>query len=123
MLLGASFLGESDCRLSTRWLVSFLALIGSFLAGLCIGLYLRTCALYSIERHKKQTHLHGSHTFLMKVEVVLPCKWAHPQNVTHQISLSEWITHLNCGGFGTWAVVPAWQLHNVGVELLYMCRN
>ncbi len=77
MFFGASFLGDSGRRLSTRLLVSFLALVGSFLIGLCIGLFLCTYALYSLKRHKKQTHFHGSHTFLMKVEVVLPCKWAH----------------------------------------------
>ncbi len=77
MLLGASFLGVFDCSLSTRSLVFFLAFVGSFLAKLCVGLFLRTYALYSLERHKKQMHVHGSHTFLVKVEVVLPGKWAY----------------------------------------------
>jgi hypothetical protein len=74
MLLGASFLRDSDRRLSNRLLVSLLALVGRFFAVLCIGLFLLTYTLYSLERHKKQIHVHGSHTFLMKVEVVLPRK-------------------------------------------------
>ena len=45
MLLGASFIGDSDGNISTRLLVSFLALVGSFLAGLCIGLFLHTYTL------------------------------------------------------------------------------
>ncbi len=51
MLLGASFLGDSGHRLSTRLFVSFLALIGSILAGLYVGLFLHTYALYSLESH------------------------------------------------------------------------
>jgi hypothetical protein len=77
MLLGASFLGDSgsDSSITTRLLVSFLALVGSFPAGLCVGLLLCTYTLYSLKRHKKQTHVYGSHTFLVKVELVLPRKW------------------------------------------------
>ncbi len=89
MLLGASFLGDSGHRLSTRSLGSFLALVGSFLVGSCLGLFLCTYALYYIERHMKQTHVHRSHTFLVKVKMVLPCKWAHQKNVFCQISIGE----------------------------------
>ena len=53
MLLKASFLWDSGCRLSTRSFGSFLALVGSFLVGLSIRLFLCTYALYSLERHKK----------------------------------------------------------------------
>ena len=67
MLLGANFLGDSGCRLSTRTLVSFLALVGSFLAGFCIGSFLGTYALNSIERHEKQMYVPSSHTYLVKV--------------------------------------------------------
>jgi hypothetical protein len=78
MLLGASFLGDSGRRLSTRLFVSFLAPVGSSLAGLCDGFFLRTYALYSLKKDKKQMHVHRSYTFLVKFEVVLPRKWAHP---------------------------------------------
>ena len=68
-------------------------------------------------------HVHGSHTILVKVEMVLPCKWAHLENVTHQISLSEGYIHRNCTGLGTGTVVPAWKLQDAGVELLHMLHK
>jgi hypothetical protein len=108
MLLGASFLGDSGRRLSTRSLDFFLALVGSFLVGLCVELFLCTYALYSLETHKKQMHVHESNSFLVKVEVVLSHKWAHPKNVTHQISITEWYICRSCIGLGTGAVKPAW---------------
>jgi hypothetical protein len=40
MLLGRAF-GDSDSSISTRLLVSFLTLVGRFLARLCAGLFLR----------------------------------------------------------------------------------
>jgi hypothetical protein len=123
MLLGASFLRDSDSSISTRLLVSFLALVGSFLSGLCIGLFLRTYALYSLARRKKQMHVHRRYTFLVKVELVLPCKWAYPENVTCQVSLSERNICQNCGRLDTWAIESAWQLRNVGVELLHMLHK
>jgi hypothetical protein len=55
MLLGVNFLWDSGRRLSTRSLFSFLALVGSFLVGLSIGLFLCTHALDSLKRHNKQT--------------------------------------------------------------------
>ncbi len=53
MLLGVGFLGNLAHRLSTRHLVSFLALVGSLLVGLCIGSFLGTYALNSLERQEK----------------------------------------------------------------------
>ncbi len=124
MLLDASFLGgDSGRRLSISSLVSFLALVGSFLVGLCIGFFLGTFMLNSFERHEKQTYVHGSHTFLVKVELILTPMWAHPSNVTHQISLCDWYVHGNCTELGAWVVEPARQLHNVGVELFYMLHK
>ncbi len=108
ILLGSSYLRDSGRRLSTRLLVSFLALVGSFLVGLCIGIFLRTYVLYSLKRHKKLMHVHGSHTLLVKVEVVLPRKWAHRYNMTCQISLHEQNICLKCIGHDTGAVEPAW---------------
>ncbi len=57
MLLGASFLGDSGHRLSTRSLVSFLALVGSFLIGLYIGLFLGTYVLYNLQRGMRSKHM------------------------------------------------------------------
>ncbi len=67
----------------------------------------------------KQTYVHGSHTFLVKVELILPPVWAHPKNLTHKISLSKSYIYGNPSGLGAWAVVPARQMCNVGVELLH----
>jgi hypothetical protein len=77
MLLGASFFGDSDSSISTKSLVSFLTLVGAFFPNCALEVFLCTYTLYGLERHKKQMHVHGSHTFLMKVELVLPRKWAH----------------------------------------------
>jgi hypothetical protein len=123
MFLGASFLGDSGRRLSTRTLVSFLTLVGSFLIGLYIGPSLGTFALDSLQRHMKQPCVHGSHIFLVKVDLILPCMWAHPKSVTLQISLSQQYIHGNCTGLGAQAVVPAEQLHSVEVELFYMLHE
>ncbi len=64
-------------------------------------------------------HVHGSHAFLVEVELVLPRKQAHPESMTCQISLSEWDICWSHARLDTWAVLPAWDLHNVGVELLH----
>jgi hypothetical protein len=41
------------------------------------------------------------------------------ENMTHQVSLDERNVHWSIHGICTWAVVKAWQLCNVGVELLH----
>ncbi len=123
MLLGASFLWVSGRRFSTWLLVAFLCLVGSFLARLCIGLILRTYALNSLKRRKKQMHVYRSHTFLVKVVLVLSLEWTHPENVTCQVSLGEQNIHQSSHGIDTWAVVKAWQLHDVGNELFHMLHK
>jgi hypothetical protein len=100
MLLSASFLEDSGRRLSTRSLVSVLALVGSFLVGLWVELFLGIYMLDSLERHKRQMYVHGSHTFLVKVELVLAHKWGHLNNMTCQISLGKWYVHGNFTGLG-----------------------
>jgi hypothetical protein len=104
-------------------LVYFFALVGSFLVGLCMGYFLATYVLNGIKKHVKQMCVHGYHTSLMKFELILLCMWAHPKNVTHQISLGLRHIHGNCTGLGALAVVPARQLHNVGVELLHVLHK
>jgi hypothetical protein len=59
----------------------------------------------------------------VKVELVLPHKWAHPKNMTCQISLGKQYVHGNFTGLGAGAVEPAWQLFNVGVESFYMLHK
>ena len=118
MLLGVSFLWDSGRRFSTRLLVAFLAIGGSFLR-LWAGLLLGTYALKSLKRHKRQMHVERHHAFLVEIVLVLPLKWTHPKNVTPQFTLGEWNVCWNCSGIGTWAVVEAWHLQDVGIELLY----
>jgi hypothetical protein len=57
MLLGASFLGDSGHRLSTRSLVFILALVGSILIGLYISLFLGTYVLYNLKRDMRSKHM------------------------------------------------------------------
>jgi hypothetical protein len=76
--------------------------------------------LNSLKRRKKQMHVQQHHAFLLEIVLVLPMRWTHPKHVTPQISLCEWNVFRNRSGVGTWAVVEAWHLRNVGVELLYM---
>ncbi len=64
-------------------------------------------------------HVHGSHAFLVEVVLVLPHVQTHLENVTCQISHGEWNICRSQARIVTWAVVPAWQLHIVGIELLY----
>jgi hypothetical protein len=72
MFLSASFLGNPAHGIGARSLVTFVAFVKSFHVGLCIGSFLGTYALNSLERQEKQTHVHGCHTFLVKVELILP---------------------------------------------------
>jgi hypothetical protein len=62
--------------------------------------------LYSLKRGcTKQTHVYGSYTFLVKVELVLPCEWTHLENVTCQVSLGELNICQSSLRIDTWAVV------------------
>ncbi len=76
------------------------------------------CALGLSWVHKC-LYVHGSHIFLVKVELILPGVWVHPKIVTCKIIFSERYIHGNHTGLGTWAVVPARQLWDVVVELLH----
>jgi hypothetical protein len=117
-LLKWTFLETFVCRSSTGSLGSCLALGGSFLARLRIGLFLCAYVLYCLERHEKQTHVYGSHAFLMEVVLILPRVRTHSENVTCQISLGEWNICRCHTGIVACAVVPAGQLCNVVIELL-----
>ncbi len=84
-----NFLGNPVCRSIIGLIGSCLTLGGSFLAGLRICLFLCTYMLYRLKRPEKQTHVHGSHAFLVEVVLILPCVQTHPENVTRPISLGE----------------------------------
>jgi hypothetical protein len=79
-----------------------------------------THVLNSLKRSLKRTHVHGSHPFFLQVVLILPLVQTHPENVTCQISHSERNVCRRHTGDVAWTVVPAVQLHNIGVELLYV---
>jgi hypothetical protein len=83
----------------------------SFLGG--------TYALDSFERSLKRMHVHGSQPLFLQAVLILPLVRTHPENVTCQISLGKWNIRRRHASIVTWAVVPAGQLCNVGIELLY----
>ncbi len=105
----------------TEPLGSRLVLVRSFLSGWRMGLLRGTYMLNSLKRSLKRMHVHGSHTLFLQVQVVLvpPLVRTHPENLTRQISLGEWHIRRCHARIVAWAVVPAGQLHDVGVELLY----
>jgi hypothetical protein len=119
-LLKMNFLVSLLCGTITGPLGSCLVLVRSFLAGWRMGFLMGTYALDSFERGSlKRTHVHGSHPFFLQVVLVLPLVWTHPKNVTCQISIGEWNICRHHAGIVAWAVVPAEQLHDIGIELLY----
>jgi hypothetical protein len=123
MFLCTSFLWNSGLSVSTRSLCPLFLGVQSFLVWRSIGSFLATYTLNSLKRQEKQIHVHGSPTFLVKVELILPQVWAHLENVSCQTSLGKGHVHGNCGRLHVWAVVPAEQLQDVVVELLHMLHK
>ncbi len=80
---------------------------------------MHTHLLDCLKRRLKRMHVHGSHPFLLKVVLILPLVRTHPKIVTCQTSLGEWKICQCHTEIVAWAVVPAGQLGNVGVVLLY----
>jgi hypothetical protein len=113
------FLVSLLCGTITGRLGSCLVLVRRFLAGWRMGFLMGTHALISFERSLKRTHVHGYHTLFLQVVLVLPLVRTHPENVTCQISLGEWNIRWRHTSNVAWAVVPAGQLCDIGVELLY----
>jgi hypothetical protein len=105
---------------STGLLGSCLVFVRSFLAGLRMGFLRGTHALNSLKRSLKRTHVHRSHALFLQVVLILPLVQTHPENLTCQISLSEQNVCRHHAVDVAWAVLPAGQLRNVGIELLYM---
>jgi hypothetical protein len=64
-------------------------------------------------------HVHGSHAQFLQIVLILSLVWTHPENVTCQISLGKQNICRHHTDDVAWAVVPAGQLRNVGIELLY----
>jgi hypothetical protein len=130
-MLAPKFLSQLTRLLKTDFLVSLfhgsstwplgscLVLVRSFLAGWRMGFLWGTYTLNSLKRSLKRAHVHGSHALFLQVVLTLPLVQTHPENVTCQISLGEWNTCWRHTGIVAWAVVPAGQVHDVGIELLY----
>jgi hypothetical protein len=111
---------------STRSLYTLFIAVRSFLIVRYVrflGSFLATYAFNSLKRQKEQKHVHRSTTFLVKVVLILPYVRTHSENATRQISLGKRHVHGNRVLLHTWAVVPAGQLCNLGVELLYMLHK
>jgi hypothetical protein len=85
-----------------------------------MGFLQDTHALNSLERSLKRTHVHGSHPPFLQVVLILPLVQTHLENVTCQINLGEWNICWCHANIEAWAVVPAGQLRNIGIELLYV---
>jgi hypothetical protein len=64
-------------------------------------------------------HVHGTHPFLVEVVLILPLVQTHLENVTRQISFGERNICQCHTRIVAQAVVPAGQLCNVDIELLY----
>ncbi len=118
-LLKMGFLGSLLRGSVTGLLGSCLVLVRSFLTGWHMRFLRGTYALDSFERSLIRMHVHGSHSHFLQVVLILPLVRTHPENVTHQISLREWNIRRHHASIVARAVVPAGQLRNVGVELLY----
>jgi hypothetical protein len=117
--LKMDFLGSLLC-VSSTWLLGYCFVhVRSYLTGLRVGFLESTHALNSIERSLKRTHVHGSHALFLQAVLILPLVQTHQENVTHQISLSDQNVCRYHTGDVAWGLVPAGQLCNVGIELLY----
>jgi hypothetical protein len=118
-LLKMDFLGSLLHDSSTGLLGSSLVLVSSFLARWRMGFLRGTYVLNTLERNLKRTHVHGSHALFLQVVLILPLVRTHPENMTCLISLGEWNICQHHAGIVALAVVPAGQLRNIGIELLY----
>jgi hypothetical protein len=121
MFLGTYLFWDSG-TFSIRLLRTLLLAVQRFLVARRVGLlgsFPATYALDSLKRLMEQMHIHGSTTFLVKVVLVLPRVGTHSENVTRQISLGEGQVHRNRVGLHAWAIVPAEQLQDVGIELFH----
>ncbi len=75
--------------------------------------------LNCLQRSEKQAHVHRSHTFLVKVVLILPLDRAHTQRMSPQLSLREWDVLELDAGVCVGAVVEERHRGDAGIELLY----
>jgi hypothetical protein len=122
VFLGTSFLWDSGIVVSTRSLRTLLLAEQKFLVARSVGFFgsfLATYTFDSLERQKMRTHVHRSPTFLVKIVLILPRVGTHWENLTRQISLGKGHIHGNRVCLHAWAVVPAGQLQDLGIELFH----
>jgi hypothetical protein len=85
-----------------------------------MGFLWGTYTLNSLKRSLKRMHVHGSYPLFLQVVLILQLvRTPHPENVTCQISLSEQNICWCHASIVDWAVIPAGQLRNIGIELIY----
>jgi hypothetical protein len=119
LLSKANLLRHMDRSLGTREFLPFLALVRRLLGRFQFALLVGTHMFNRLQRSEKQAHVYRSHTFLVKVVLVLPLDRAHTQHMSPQLSLREWDILGLGAGVRVGAVVEARHLGDVGVELLY----
>ncbi len=115
-----NFLGNLLRGTITGLLGSCLIVVRSFLTGLRMGFLWGAHMLNSLERSLKRMHVHPSHPLVLQVVLILLLAWTHPENMTCQISLGEQNNRRCHASNVARAVVPAGQLRNAGIELLYV---
>jgi hypothetical protein len=120
MLLKADFLGNPDRGIGTRALHLFLTLVRRLLGRFQFALLVVADAFDCFQQSQKQAHVHRRHALLIHVVLVLPLEMAHMQYMSPKLSLRERDVLGLGAGIGMGAVMKAWQLDNVGIELLYM---
>jgi hypothetical protein len=124
--LKVDFLGNPGHRIGTRALLPFLALVGRLLGRFQLALLAGEDAFDCFQRSQKQAHVHRHHALVVHVILILPLKRAHMQYISPYLGFHEWNVLGLGAGIGVGAVVEAWHLGDVGVELLYKstgCTN
>ena len=87
MLLEADFLGNPGRIIGTRAFLPFLALIRRLVGflkriRLALLLFIGADAFNHFQQSQKRAHVHGRHTSLVEVVLVLPLDWAHAQHMS-----------------------------------------
>jgi hypothetical protein len=82
LLLKASLLWHTDRTLRTGTLLTFLAPVRRLLGRFRFAFLVGTNALNHLQGSEKRAHVHQSHTFFVKVVLVLPLDGAHMQHMS-----------------------------------------
>jgi hypothetical protein len=82
MLLKANLLWHTDRGLNIRSFLTFLALVRRLLGRFQFALLVGTHAFNRLQQSEKRAHVYQSHTFLVKVVLVLPLDGSHTQHMS-----------------------------------------